>query len=115
MQTRDMTAGDLMYRLVQGRDPPWNNDTAKNTVGRMFYARPTLLIEWLHALNPLKIHFCRCGRLHEIWWERAYFAKHLYPKGPIFTTGMCAACTKVHEMFRKLDDLHVEPEAPAAS
>jgi hypothetical protein len=103
MNTNDMTFGDLVYRLVQGRDPPWNNDASKNTVPHEVYARPERLIEWAHALNPLRVHFCRCGRLHEILWQRAYVARHLYPKGPPFTVNICTTCAELRGRMSRVD------------
>ncbi len=107
MNTTDMTIGDLAYRLLQGRDPPWNNDAAKRTVGRDIYRRPVRLIEWLHATNPLKVRFCECGRLHQVLWSRKYVARILWPKGPVFTAGMCTECGNLKRASRtqEFDDV----------
>jgi hypothetical protein len=90
MQTMDMTFGDLVYRLVYQRDPPWNNDASAHYVNRVL-RRPERLIEWVRAFNPLEIHFCRCGHLREIGWHSGYVYRILYPKPP-FTVGLCSAC-----------------------
>jgi hypothetical protein len=103
MQTRDMTLGDLLYRLIEGRDPPWNNDASKSTMRPMSEVsrRPERFIEWIHALNPLKIQFCRCGHLREIGWSHGYMYQILYPKEP-FTVGLCDACGTLSRMEASL-------------
>jgi hypothetical protein len=96
MQTRDMTIGDLIYRLVQGRDPPWNDDTRSD--GGPVTHRPEKLIEWLHAWNPLQVRFCGCGLLQEVRWSRGYITRHLYPKGPTFYASLCPSCGELAAM-----------------
>ena len=89
---RDRSFGSWLYRRIHGRDPAWDDHAADGTVGRGVYRRPVLLVEWARALLPLRIHFCRCGRLHEVLWVRGYIARHLYPKGSRFTVGVCREC-----------------------
>jgi hypothetical protein len=88
----DMTPGDFLYRLVVGRDPPWNSDASKSVVPQRVYRRPERLIEWLHTINPLKIRFCACGLLREVAWSRGYICRILYPKNQVLCVGVCPAC-----------------------
>jgi len=82
-----MTLGDLFYRVLQGRDPPWNNDAAMKTVGMQLSARPERLVEWLHAVNPLRVYFCECGRIAKVCWSRRYVTRVLYKGACASTSG----------------------------
>lgn len=92
---RDYSFGGLLYRLIHDRDPPWDNPAAEGTVGRTTYRRPTMIIEWTRALIPLRIFWCRCGRVREVSWSRGYVARRLWPKNAVMYVGLCVECGEV--------------------
>lgn len=108
MNTANMTIGDLVYRLIVGRDPPWNHDYQNVVAVNTRYRRPEKIIEWAHALNPLRIRFCSCGALHEIIWIHGYATRTLYPQNPPYTTGVCAECAKLNKMLDGIHSANIE-------
>lgn len=97
MKTKIEIVSDALYELIQNKEPPWQN--RNSTINSIIRARrPTNIIEWFHATNPLKIYFCSCGRLRMICWTRQYSSKVLYPKPPYYSQ-QCKLCGETNNLI----------------